>query len=201
MNEFLTSEKAHCLGERCGQPRSPGPLSFTLGTRLRCAQFCRDHVNLQVSRIINNRSFFLRKRKQNNKKLSMQAMKITKKQLQRNKIDSNLRLVWIRCLLQRYFLCRACRGRRTCRANYRCRTGLTGWRRCFKPVYRSRCTWRSVYKLFRLRLLLLFRCLSKESHAVFHGTHATSALTKFRALGIKRRSARPKFVSFKSKHC
>lgn len=49
MNEFLTSEKAHCLGERWGQPRSQGPLSFTLGTRLGCAQFCRDNVNLHVS--------------------------------------------------------------------------------------------------------------------------------------------------------
>ena len=125
----------------------------------------------------------------------MQAMKITTKQ-----IDSNVRLVWIRCLLQRYFLCRACRGRRTCRAIYSSRTDLTGWRRCFKPVHRSRCTWRSVYKLFRLCLLLFFCCLSKESHAVFHGTHATSALTKFRALGIIRRSARPKFVSLKSKY-
>lgn len=144
-----------------------------------------------VSRILNNRSVFLRKRKH--------FIKITKKQ--RNKTDSNVRLVWIRCLLQRYFLCRACRGRRTCRAIYRCRTGLTGWRRCFKPVHRSRCTWRSVYKLFRLCLLLFFRCLSKESHAVFHGTHPTSALTKFRALGIKSRSARLKCVSFKSKYC
>ena len=126
-------------------------------------------------------------------------MKITKKQ--RKKIDSNVRLVWIRCLLQRYFLCRACRSRCTCRAIYSCRTGLTGWRRCFKPVHRSRCTWRSVYKLFRLCLLLFFGCLSKESHAVFHGTHPTSALTKFRALGIKRRSARLKCVSFKSKYC